>query len=95
MEDDMKNKKIHNIQKIHFFKKIMNLTGDNNTYSIEVSTVSSKITDADQKQKSNFEISPSGYGIHWPEIDEDLSIDGLIGKKNAVERQPSHQQEIV
>jgi hypothetical protein len=21
---------------------------------------------------------PSGYGVHWPEIDEDLTIDGLI-----------------
>jgi len=26
----------------------------------------------------NFEVSPSGYGIHWPELDEDLSIDGMI-----------------
>jgi hypothetical protein len=25
-----------------------------------------------------FEVSPSGYGIHWPELDEDLSIDGMI-----------------
>jgi len=24
-------------------------------------------------------VSPSGYGIHWPELDEDLSVDGLIG----------------
>jgi len=23
-------------------------------------------------------VSPSGYGIHWPELDEDLSIDGMI-----------------
>ena len=28
--------------------------------------------------KKNFEVSPSGYGIHWPELDEDLSIDGMI-----------------
>lgn len=26
-----------------------------------------------------FEISPSGYGIHWPLIDEDISLDALIG----------------
>jgi hypothetical protein len=26
-----------------------------------------------------FEISPSGYGIHWPLLDEDISIDGLLG----------------
>jgi hypothetical protein len=27
--------------------------------------------------KNNYILSPSGYGIHWPDIDEDLSIDGL------------------
>jgi hypothetical protein len=26
-----------------------------------------------------FEVSPSGYGIHWPRLDEDISIDGLLG----------------
>ena len=30
-------------------------------------------------KKNLFEISPSGYGIHWPLLDEDLSIDGLLG----------------
>jgi hypothetical protein len=33
--------------------------------------------------RENFEISPSGYGIHWPDVDEDLSIDGLIGVTHA------------
>ena len=31
------------------------------------------------EEKNQFEIAPSGYGIHWPLIDEDLSIDGLPG----------------
>ncbi|HEY7557857.1 MAG TPA: DUF2442 domain-containing protein [Candidatus Binatia bacterium] len=26
--------------------------------------------------------SPSGYGIHWLELDEDLSIDGMIKAAN-------------
>lgn len=30
------------------------------------------------KQLQNFEISPSGYGIHWPELDEDISIRSFI-----------------
>ena len=25
------------------------------------------------------ELSPGGYGIHWPTLDEDLSIGGLVG----------------
>ena len=28
---------------------------------------------------TKFEISTFGYGIHWPLLDEDMSIDGLLG----------------
>ena len=38
---------------------------------------------ASQENKERFEISPAGYGIHWPDVDEDLSIDGLIGTKHS------------
>jgi hypothetical protein len=24
-------------------------------------------------------VSPSGYGVHWPLLDEDIAIDGLLG----------------
>ena len=34
---------------------------------------------ASSAEQSEFEVSPSGYGIHWPLIDEDISIDGLLG----------------
>ena len=33
---------------------------------------------ATPKQRSNFEILGGGIGIRWPEIDEDLSVDGLL-----------------
>lgn len=28
--------------------------------------------------RSNFELLGGGIGIHWPEIDEDLSVEGLL-----------------
>lgn len=34
---------------------------------------------ASEIERNTYEISPSGYGIHWPLIDEDISIDGLLG----------------
>jgi hypothetical protein len=37
-----------------------------------------RLADATKEQLQNFEISPSGRGIHWPEIDEDLSAQGLL-----------------
>ena len=30
------------------------------------------------EQRANWEICGGGYGIHWPEIDEDLSTEGLL-----------------
>ena len=36
------------------------------------------LLEASQEQRQNFQISPSGYGIHWPEIDEDISIKSFI-----------------
>lgn len=37
-----------------------------------------KLSDAAKEQLENYEISPSGYGIHWPDIDEDLSVLGFL-----------------
>ena len=34
--------------------------------------------DATQSQLRNCEISPAGIGIHWPDLDEDLSVAGLM-----------------
>lgn len=33
---------------------------------------------ATPQQRSNWNVSGGGYGIHWPEIDEDLSTEGLL-----------------
>jgi hypothetical protein len=38
----------------------------------------SRLRNATQSQLNNFEISPSGYGIHWPDIDEDISIKSFL-----------------
>lgn len=33
---------------------------------------------ATQAQRSAWEKAGGGYGIHWPEIDEDISTEGLL-----------------
>ena len=30
-------------------------------------------------QRARWEPCAGGYGIHWPEVDEDLSTEGLLG----------------
>jgi len=37
-----------------------------------------KLLDASPDQRRNWQISGAGYGIHWPEVDEDLSTEGLL-----------------
>ena len=33
---------------------------------------------ATPKQRKNWRIAGGGFGIHWPEIDEDLNVEGLL-----------------
>lgn len=37
-----------------------------------------KLVGANQAQLENYEILGDGEGVHWPEIDEDLSVNGLL-----------------
>jgi hypothetical protein len=37
-----------------------------------------RLANATPAQRNHWEIAGGGYGIHWPEIDEDLSTEGLL-----------------
>lgn len=37
-----------------------------------------KLLHATAAQRSNWRVAGGGFGIHWPEIDEDLSTEGLL-----------------
>ena len=37
-----------------------------------------RLFEATPEQRQNWELSGAGYGIHWPDIDEDLSTGGLL-----------------
>ena len=47
-----------------------------------------RLLKATPKERSKFEILGGGVGIHWPEIDEDLSVDGLLRGIRAPGRPP-------
>jgi hypothetical protein len=35
-------------------------------------------------ERTNYQIAGSGYGIHWPDLDEDIGVEGLLlGKMSA------------
>ena len=39
---------------------------------------SGRLAQASPLERSRAELSPSGYGIHWPLIDEDLAVGPLV-----------------
>lgn len=43
-------------------------------------------------ERANFQISGAGYGIHWPDLDEDIGVEGLILGKKSTESQGSFER---
>jgi len=41
-------------------------------------TWSWRLSDATPQQRNNYEIIGDGQGVHWPDVDEDLSVEGMF-----------------
>lgn len=39
-----------------------------------------RLRDATPEQRQNWEAIGRGHGIHWPEVDEDISVRALMGR---------------
>ena len=37
-----------------------------------------RLSEATPKQRANWEIIGDGQGVHWPDIDEDISAEGML-----------------
>jgi hypothetical protein len=44
------------------------------------------------KERANFQISGAGFGLHWPELDEDIGIEGLLLGKRSTESPESFEK---
>lgn len=74
--------KRHEITNIKIENDSLIITVDGQTKEFKLKDISKKLFEASEAQRVNFVVSPSGYGIHWPLIDEDVSIDALLGTTN-------------
>lgn len=72
-------KKYHTIGDLNFINGYLTITVDEKKYTIPINKISKKFLNASPEELNNYSISPSGYGIHWHALDEDISIDALIG----------------
>ena len=68
----------HLVKSIEFIGSEMVLRVDSKQYRFKLQDISYKLLNASKKEREAYRIICSGYGINWPLIDEDLSIDGLI-----------------
>ena len=39
-------------------------------------------------QRANWDLTGQGIGIHWPELDEDISVDGLLQPETTLKTRP-------
>ena len=57
--------------------KICLLLSDKKEMSFPVS-LNKKLREASVEQVKNIELICDGTGLHWPELDEDLSLNGIV-----------------
>ena len=72
-------KTYHEIKNLHLSGEYMTLTIDGDEKKFRIKDISSILDMASETERNTLEVSPSGYGIHWPLLDEDIAIDGLLG----------------
>ena len=70
--------KNHTIQSLDFDAQRIILTVDGQTVRLPIAETSQRLANASETERKIYQVSPSGYGIHWPTLDENLSIDGLL-----------------
>ncbi|MDH4153145.1 MAG: DUF2442 domain-containing protein [Nitrospira sp.] len=69
----------HNVTEVVVEEGRLRIEVDGRRLSFPLAELSDRLAGSTPEQQHVFEVSPSGYGIRWPLIDEDLSIDGLLG----------------
>lgn len=79
------DKKVHDVAEVWTDPTHLYLTVDGYSYRIRWADCSPHLLAASDWQRQRFDVSPSGYGIHWPEIDEDLAIAPLLRQAETVD----------
>ena len=76
--------RIHDVQSVQVNDEYLYLVVDGQSYRVSWADCSPALAHATQAQRSHMIVAPSGYGIHWPELDEDLAITPLLQSAQAL-----------
>ena len=59
-------KKFHHVTGIEFTESTLILEVGGKRHEFELEAISELLSKATMEEKNQFEVAPSGYGIHWP-----------------------------
>jgi hypothetical protein len=66
------------VKDVHFSEDSLSVDlMDGRTISVPL-TWYPRLLHASMEQRQNWKLAGGGFGIHWPDIDEDLSTEGLL-----------------
>ncbi|MCU0579459.1 MAG: DUF2442 domain-containing protein [Desulfobacterota bacterium] len=51
-----------------------------------------RLQQANAEERNNWKLIGKGQGIHWPDIDEDISVEGLLAGRPSGESQASFKK---
>jgi hypothetical protein len=51
-----------------------------------------RLAHATPAERSNFQVSGAGHGLHWPDLDEDIGVEGLLLGKKSTESPASFER---
>lgn len=69
---------LRSIKDVQIVGKTLKATIDGVSHTFDLARHSRRLANATPEQCAHIEFAPIDFGIHWPDVDEDLSIDGLI-----------------
>ncbi|MCJ7529600.1 MAG: DUF2442 domain-containing protein [Anaerolineales bacterium] len=81
--------------------RVVNVTINDDTLSVDLDdgrTVSvpigwyPRLAHGTPAERANFQVSSAGYGIHWPDLDEDIGVEGLLLGKKSTESPASFER---
>jgi hypothetical protein len=70
--------KFHQVEQVDFEDNYLILSVDGKVYRFPLDLISQRLLTATETERKVYQVSPSGYGIRWLMIDEDLAIDSLL-----------------
>lgn len=91
----MNKTKAHEVEIARTDEYYLYLKVDHQLYRVSWQQCSPKLSRATPQERAFIQISPSGYGLHWPLLDEDLAINPLLKLAGRMDAMPGSVAELL